>query len=101
MAPSRPSAYVNGPEQLADPLVAPLRADLNGLPPAFLAIAECDILADCNHAFAGELEQAGVPTHAVTYSGATHSFLEAVSFAPLANRAFEDQSGWIRDIVAA
>jgi acetyl esterase len=34
-------------------------------------------------------------------SGATHSFLEAVSFAPLANRAFDEQSAWIRDIVAA
>jgi len=93
--------YVDGPEQLADPLVAPIRADLTGLPPAFLAIAECDILADCNDAFAQKLEQAGVPTTAVTYRGATHSFLEAVSFAPLAIRAFDEQSAWIRDIVAA
>ena len=95
------ASYVDGPEQLADPLVAPLRADLTGLPPAFLAIAECDILADCNDAFARKLEEAGVPTVAVTYRGATHSFLEAVSFAPLAIRAFDEQSAWIRDIVAA
>ena len=76
------AAYVDGPEQLANPLVAPLRADLAGLPPAFLAIAECDILADCNDAFARKLEEAGVPARAVTYAGATHSFLEAVSIAP-------------------
>lgn len=95
------ASYIDSPEQLADPLVAPLRADLTGLPPAFLAIAECDILADCNDAFARELETAGVPTVAVTYHGATHSFLEAVSFAPLAIRAFDEQSAWIRDIVAA
>jgi acetyl esterase len=95
------ASYIDGPEQLADPLVAPLRADLTGLPPAFLAIAECDILADCNDAFARKLEEAGVPTVAVTYRGATHSFLEAVSFAPLAIRAFDEQSAWIRDIVAA
>ena len=95
------ASYVDGAEQLADPLVAPLRADLTGLPPAFLAIAECDILADCNDAFARKLEQAGVPTVAITYRGATHSFLEAVSFAPLAIRAFDEQSAWIRDIVAA
>lgn len=95
------ASYVDGPEQLADPLVAPLRADLTGLPPAFLAIAECDILADCNHAFARKLEGAGVPTRAVTYRGATHSFLEAVSIAPLAGRALDDQAAWIRDIVQA
>lgn len=93
------ASYVDGTEQFADPLVAPLRADLTGLPPAFLAIAECDILADCNHECANKLEEAGVPTRAVTYKGATHSFLEAVSIAPLAGRALDEQAAWIRDIV--
>ncbi|HET6525674.1 alpha/beta hydrolase [Sphingopyxis sp.] len=95
------AAYIDGSEQLADPLVAPLRADLTGLPPAFLAIAECDILADCNDAFARKLEEAGVPTRAVTYQGATHSFLEAVSIAPLASRALDEQAAWIRDTLKA
>ena len=93
--------YVDNSEQLADPLVVPLRADPAGLPPAFLAIAECDILADCNEAFARKLEAAGVPTQAVTYEGATHSFLEAVSIAPLAGRALDEQAAWIREIVRA
>jgi acetyl esterase len=91
--------YVDSPEQLADPLVAPLRADLTGLPPAFIAIAECDILADCNHAFAEKLAAAKVPVEAVTYRGATHSFLEAVSIAPLAQRALEEQAAWIVETV--
>ena len=91
------AAYVADPAQLVDPLVAPLRADLTGLPPAFLAIADCDILADCNHEFARKLEEAGVPTRAVTYQGATHSFLEAMSIAPLAHRALDEQAAWIRD----
>jgi acetyl esterase len=95
------ASYIDGPDQLADPLVAPLRADLTGLPPAFLAIAECDILADCNHAFARKLEDAGVPTRAVTYQGATHSFLEAVSIAPIAARALDNQAAWIHEIIRA
>lgn len=95
------ASYVDGPGQLADPLVAPLRADLADLPPAFLAIAECDILADCNHAFARKLEEAGVPTRAATYRGATHSFLEAMSIAPLANRALDEQAAWIGDMLRA
>jgi acetyl esterase len=91
--------YVDTPEQLAEPLVAPLRADLMGLPPAFLAIAECDILADCNHAFAARLTEAGVPAHSATYAGATHSFLEAMSISPLAVRALDEQAAWIGAVV--
>ncbi|MGE4429471.1 MAG: alpha/beta hydrolase [Sphingobium sp.] len=90
------AAYIDSPAQLADPLVAPLRADLRDLPPAFLAIAEQDILADSNHDFAARLERAGVDVRAMTYAGATHSFLEAVSIAPLASRALDDQAAWIR-----
>lgn len=92
--------YVDTREQLDDPLVAPLRADLSALPPAFVAIAECDILAGCNHAFADKLASAGVAVEAVTYLGATHSFLEAMSIAPLAARAIGDQAAWIRSLVA-
>lgn len=91
--------YVRRPEDLTDPLVAPLHADLRDLPPAFLAIAECDILADCNRAMAEKLTAAGVPAEAVTYAGATHSFLEAMSIAPLASKALDDQAAWIRTIV--
>ncbi|WP_328598586.1 alpha/beta hydrolase [Croceibacterium xixiisoli] len=90
------SAYTDSPAQLTDPLVAPLLAQLHDLPPAFLAIAERDILADSNHAFAARLRQAGGEVEAVSYAGATHSFLEAVSIAPLAARALDDQAAWIR-----
>lgn len=90
--------YVARPEDLANPLAAPLHADLHDLPPAFLAIAECDILADCNRAMAEKLSAASVPVEAVTYAGATHSFLEAMSIAPLASRALDDQATWIEKI---
>jgi acetyl esterase len=88
--------YIRSPADLENPLVAPLRAQLHGLPPAFLAIAECDILTDCNHALAGKLARAGVAVDARVYAGATHSFLEAMSISPLAVRALDDQAGWLR-----
>ncbi|APZ98519.1 hypothetical protein BWQ93_08435 [Sphingopyxis sp. QXT-31] len=91
--------YVDGPAQLNDPLVAPLHADLAGLPPAFVAIAECDILADCNDAFAAKLSGAGVPVRTETYAGATHSFLEAMSISSLARRALDEQAAWIGETV--
>lgn len=91
--------YLRREEDRSLPLASPLRADLAGLPPAFLAIAQCDILADANRAMARKLEDAGVPVEAVVYEGATHSFLEAVSIAPLADRALDEASAWLRDLL--
>lgn len=90
------SAYISQPDALDDPLVAPYRADLRGLPPAFFCIAACDILADCNRAMAARCTVAQVPCEEHIYPGATHSFLEAVSIAPLADRALSEASAWLR-----
>ena len=87
--------YVGDAGSLADPLVAPLRADLTGLPASFLAIAACDILADANHEMAARLDAAGVPVEARVYDGATHSFLEAASISRLADRALDDAAQWL------
>jgi acetyl esterase len=80
-----------------DPLACPLLAVHAGLPPAFLAIAECDILAEQNLEMARLLQAAGVPAHSVVYAGASHSFLEAVSIAAIADAALADGSAWLRD----
>ncbi|RST30264.1 alpha/beta hydrolase [Sphingomonas ginkgonis] len=79
-----------------DPLARPLLAELDGLPPTFLCIAECDILCDENLALAERLRSAGVDTQAVVYPGASHSFLEAVEVSPLADRALGEASAWLR-----
>lgn len=89
--------YVRSEKDLEDPLVAPIKANLEGLPPAFVGIAECDVLTDSNIAFADKLEAAEVPVHRSIYSGATHSFLEAVAIAPLAQHAFSEQAEWLRE----
>ncbi len=87
--------YTADSAALTDPLVAPLKADLAGLPATFLAIAECDILADANLAMAARLTAAGVAVEAQVYRGATHSFLEAMSIAALADRALDDAAHWL------
>jgi acetyl esterase len=93
------SDYVADPAQLTDPLVAPLHADLAGLPTTFIAIAECDILADCNRELARRLATSGVAVEAVEYKHATHSFLEAMSIAALARKALDDQAAWLRKVL--
>ncbi|MBB3695408.1 alpha/beta hydrolase [Sphingomonas sp. BK580] len=91
--------YAGEPATLDDPLVVPVRADLTGLPPAFVTIPECDILADANRAMAERLHAAGVAVEACVYPGATHSFLEAVSVSPLADAAFEDAARWLAAVL--
>jgi len=93
--------YLADQAQRGDPLVMPLLADLRGLPPAFMAIAACDILADGNHAMAAALRGAGVAVEAREYAGATHSFLEAMSVSDLANRAIDESSAWLRQALSA
>ncbi len=94
------SNYTSDPTELSNPLVAPYRADLRGLPPAFLCIAACDILSDSNRAMAARFAAAQVPCEVHLYAGATHSFLEAVSIAPLAERAIAEAADWLRERLA-
>jgi acetyl esterase len=51
--------YIRTDRDRDDPLVCPLRANLRGLPPAFVAIAECDILADQDRLMVDRLRAAG------------------------------------------
>lgn len=92
--------YLRGPADGRDPLACPMLADLAGLPPAFLAVAACDILAEQSVKLAGRFESAGSPARLEVYQGATHSFLEAVSVSPLADRAIEEASEWLRAVCA-
>lgn len=87
--------YLRGPQDLGAPLASPLLAEVKGLPPTFFAIAVCDVLADENRAMAARLRAAGVPVTLREYAGATHSFLEAVSISPLADRALAEASTWL------
>lgn len=88
--------YLRNDRDAENPLACPMLATLSGLPPAFLAIAECDILAEQNGEMARRLQASGVPTHSVVYAGASHSFIEAMSIAAVSSRALEDASGWLR-----
>lgn len=95
------SRYTTAPEQRRDPRAVPLLAELAGLPPAFLVIPECDVLHDDSLAMADALRAAGVAVEARVYAGATHSFLEAVSMAEVAERAFAESSAWLGARLAA
>jgi acetyl esterase len=87
--------YLNHPGEADDPYACPINADLRGLPPIFLAIAECDIVAEHNVEMTRRLQRAGVEASMKVYRGATHSFLEAMSVSALARQAIADGAAFI------
>ncbi|MFJ2994488.1 alpha/beta hydrolase fold domain-containing protein [Pandoraea sp. NPDC087047] len=91
--------YINHRDELDDPRLRPIVADLTDLPPACFAIAELDPLYDENIEMAERLRRAGIGVSATVYPGTIHSFLEAVSIASVSDRAFAEQADWIRDLL--
>jgi acetyl esterase len=87
-------------ERGPDPRARPLLGRFEGLPPTFLCIAECDILADENRELGVKLAAANVDVEMRVYRGATHSFLEAAEVSPLARRALDEASAWLRAVLA-
>jgi acetyl esterase len=96
--------YLPNPESGAQPYASPLRAQLSGLPPAFVITAEYDPLRDEGAAYANKLQEAGVETLYKCYPGVTHMFFtnahildtgrEAVrDAAQFLNRAFHQAAG--------
>jgi len=92
--------YLRDERDVENPLVCPMRGDLRGLPPVLLVVAECDLLSEQSFHLAERLGEAGVGAELRLYRGAAHSFLEAVSISPLADRALEESSLWLRDRLA-
>lgn len=92
--------YSGGTDLGEDPLASPLRARLGGLPPVCMTLPQCDVLAEQGLRMADRLRAAAVPVEATVYPGATHSFIEAVAIAPLADRAVADGARWLRATLA-
>ncbi len=69
-------AYLNTPDEGADPRVSPLRAqDLTGLPAALIVTAQLDPLRDQGIRYADALREAGVPVKHRPVEGVPHAFL--------------------------
>jgi acetyl esterase len=92
--------YLRESSNVADPYVCPVNANLHALAPSLLVVPECDLLAEQSHLLAERLRCAGVAVDLQLYRGASHSFLEAISIAKLADRAFADSAAWLRTTLA-
>lgn len=87
--------YRSKPEDDDDPLTDCLRADLAGLPPAFIAAVELDPLSDDSYALARAFELAEVPHSLKTYRGVLHGFLHYSATLPEAMEAIRDGAAFL------
>jgi len=82
--------YAESPDQLTDWRLAPLDADLAGLPPAFLIVGSLDPLLDDSHKLAAGLKAAGVKCELTVYPGINHGFIRYGRLIGTARRAIAD-----------
>ena len=71
-------AYIPDLARRSEVHASPLQAtveQLSGLPPAFVAVDEVDVLRDEGEAYAAKLRAAGVPVTTVRYDGTIHDFM--------------------------
>jgi len=78
-----------------NPLAAPLRADLRGLPPVLLHIAELDVLAAENLAMGEKLRAAGVAVEQALFPGTAHGFLRAANHVTKARESLAQAGAWL------
>jgi acetyl esterase len=79
------------------PLVAPLWADLAGLPKTLVLAAALDCLRDDSLQLSQRLELTGVPNRLSVFDGMQHAFLMAHAWLPPARRAVSEIAAAIRD----
>ena len=90
--------YVAHDGDRLNPLAAPLRADLTGLPPVMVLLAELDVLRSEGEALVAKLRAAGNPVESRTFSGVVHGFLRATEYVQKARDAVAAAGAWMRRV---
>jgi acetyl esterase len=92
------SVYVPHDIDRLHPLAAPLRADLTGLPPVMVLLAELDVLRSEGEALAQKLRASGVDVETQTFQGVVHGFLRATGSVQKARDAVAAAGVWMQRV---
>ena len=84
------SKYLAEPKDRSHPLLHLVAADLAGLPPVYLSIAELDTLRDDSLILSERLTAADVPNHYALYPGTVHGFTVMAKAVSAARQALRD-----------
>jgi len=85
----------------APPYAVPARrADLAGLPPAFVTWGDVELFADEDRAYSESLVRAGVPVTTDVVAGAPHGFENWAHDTPVAQALVARAQGWLREATA-
>jgi acetyl esterase len=88
--------YVPEAERRHEPGASPLlAASLDGCPPAFIAVAQCDVLRDEGVAYAERLSTSGVDVTLEEVPGTLHGFVSLLGLRE-AQETLEHASNWLR-----
>jgi acetyl esterase/lipase len=89
------SAYA-GSEDLAAPLISPVRADLTGLPPILVQVGNAEALLDDGLAFAARAEACGVEVTTRVWEDMIHVWQVYAPRLPEARDAIAEAATWLR-----
>ena len=84
--------YLSGGATTDDPLIAPIKGNLAGLPPAHLIVGSQDPLLDDSRLFAKALQDAGVPATLSIYEDQVHVFMQLTAMLDGAKKAVNEAS---------
>lgn len=83
--------HIRDESDFDDVRASPMKATSHaGLPPTFIATAECDPIRDAVEAYGPVLEAAGVAVEVKRYPGMVHGFVSWIGFLPGAQAAMAD-----------
>ena len=92
------SVYATHEGDRSHPLAAVGRADLRGLPPVLVHLAELDVLRSEGEALVVKLREAGVAVETETFPGLVHGFVRATEFVSKARAAMDKAVAFIKRV---
>jgi len=90
--------YISHELDRLHPLAAPLRADLQGLPPVFLVLPEFDVLRSEGDAMTAKLMASSVSVRTEVVAGMPHGFLRACGMVEKARQTLELIGVWLKEV---
>lgn len=93
--------YLRDPVDRLNPLAAPMRDSLKGLPPTMVLLAEIDVLRSEGERLAAKMVVAGVKVTLESFAGMVHGFLRFSEVVGKSRVAIAEAGKWLRKAAVA